>query len=171
MSKKRITTRQLSSKRLPGNTTVNSSHPASLNAPSNEWLTVMAEQASLALWTLGKDDEEIRKQHLAVCDALLNLDPKDEIEAMMVSQMIAAHSATMECFRRAMIPEQSMQSREDNLNHSSKMMRSFSALVDAFNRHRGKNSQRVEVRHVHIHDGGQAIVGMVLPEGGREKNG
>ena len=35
------------------------------------------------------------------------------------------------------------------------------ALVEALNRHRGKGQQKVSVEHVHVHAGGQAIVGAV----------
>jgi hypothetical protein len=36
-------------------------------------------------------------------------------------------------------------------------------LLDALNRHRGKSQQKVTVEHVHVHSGGQAIVGAVGP--------
>lgn len=166
MNRKRTMQPELSTEELSGKNPGASVRPASLNAPSDGWLTMMAEQTAAALWMFGKDEATIKKQQEAICDALLNVDPKDEIEAMMVSQMIAAHSAVMECYRRAMIPEQNMQSREDNLNHAGKMMRAFASLVETFNRHRGKNHQKVEVRHVHVHDGGQAVVGMVTRGGG-----
>ena len=43
----------------------------------------------------------------------------------------------------------------------------------ALNRHRGKGQQKVTVEHVHVHQGGQAIVGHVehKREGGQEKKG
>lgn len=37
--------------------------------------------------------------------ALAAIGPRDELEAMMAAQLIAAHNA-MECYRRAMLPEQ-----------------------------------------------------------------
>jgi hypothetical protein len=33
--------------------------------------------------------------------------------------------------------------------------------AEALNRHRGKGQQKVTVEHVHVHAGGQAVVGMV----------
>jgi hypothetical protein len=39
-------------------------------------------------------------------------------------------------------------------------------LLDALNRHRGKGQQKVTVEHVHVHSGGQAIVGAVKTGGG-----
>jgi hypothetical protein len=39
--------------------------------------------------------------------------PKDELEGMMAAQLIAAHNAAMECYRRAMISEQSFEGRRE----------------------------------------------------------
>ena len=36
----------------------------------------------------------------------------------------------------------------------------------SLNRHRGKGQQKVTVEHVHVHEGGQAIVGNVESPGG-----
>ena len=63
-----------------------------------------------------------------------------------------------------MIPEQTFEGRRENLNQGNKLSRSYAALVEALNRHRGKGPQKVTVEHVHVHEGGQAIVGNV--EGG-----
>ena len=68
----------------------------------------------------------------------------------------------MECFRRAMISEQSHEGRQSNLSHAGKLSRTYALLLEALNRHRGKaKHQRVTVEHVHVHAGGQAIVGAV----------
>jgi hypothetical protein len=44
---------------------------------------------------------------------------------------------------------------------TNKLSRTYAALVDALNRHRGKGQQKVTVEHVHVHAGGHAIVGSV----------
>ena len=47
--------------------------------------------------------------------------------------------------------------------------RSFATLLEALNRHRGKGQQKVTVEHVHVHSGGQAVVGVVEPAGGGDR--
>jgi hypothetical protein len=79
---------------------------------------------------------------------------------MIAAQLIAAHNATMECYRRAM-NEQTFESRRENLSQANKLSRTYAVLLDALNRHRGKGQQKVTVEHVHVHSGGQAIVGAV----------
>ena len=56
-------------------------------------------------------------------------------------------------------------SRSD-LTQANKLSRTYAALVEALNRHRGKGQQKVTVEHVHVHAGGQAVVGAVAAEGG-----
>ena len=75
----------------------------------------------------------------------------------------------MECYRRAMIEDQSFEGRRENLNQVSKLSRTFSELLDTLNRHRGKGQQKVTVEHVHVHSGGQAVVGMLGPPGGGDQ--
>src|SRR5262245_23962196 len=67
----------------------------------------------------------------------------------------------MECYRRAMLAEQTFEGRRENLNQANKLSRSYAVLVEALNRHRGKGQQKVTVEHVHVHSGGQAVVGVV----------
>jgi hypothetical protein len=56
--------------------------------------------------------------------------------------------------------------RRENLNQANKLTRSYATLVEALDRHRGKGQQHVTVEHVHVHQGGQAIVGAVTQGGG-----
>jgi hypothetical protein len=79
----------------------------------------------------------------------------------MAAQLIASHSAAMESNRRAMIGEQTFEGLRENLNRTNKLSRSLAVLLDVLNRHRGKGQQKVTVEHVHVHHGGQAIVGAV----------
>jgi hypothetical protein len=55
-----------------------------------------------------------------------------------------------------------------NLSFANKLTRTSVQLVSAINSHRGKGEQKMTVEHVHIHRGGQAIVGQV--GAGVEKN-
>ena len=76
----------------------------------------------------------------------------------------------MECYRRAMLGEQTFEGHRENLSQANKLSRTYTVLLDALNRHRGKGQQKVTVEHVHVHAGGQAVVGMVeTPGGGARK--
>ena len=79
--------------------------------------------------------------------------------------MVAAHNAAMECFRRAMIPGQTLAGRQTSLGQANKLTRSFATLLQTLDKHRGKGDQTVRVEHVHVYPGGQAIVGAVSGSG------
>jgi hypothetical protein len=130
------------------------------------WNDILAGQTINSLWIGHSSPEERDKQCVATVAALHGIKPGDELEGMLAAQMLAAHNAAMESFRRAMLPEQTAGGRQDNLNAANKLTRSFATLLDALNKHRGKGQQKVTVEHVHVHNGGQAIVGNVEGAGG-----
>ena len=47
----------------------------------------------------------------------------------MAAQLIAAHNAAMECYRRAMIGEQTFEGRRENLNQANKLSRTYATLA------------------------------------------
>ncbi len=94
--------------------------------------------------------------------------PRDAVEGMLAIQMVTAqHSAAMRYLRLASSRGQSFQGAESNINRATKLMRTYTAQIEALNRHRSKARQTMIVKHVHVHEGGQAIVGNVAEgEGG-----
>jgi hypothetical protein len=136
---------------------------------SYEWNLLIAKQTLSSAWYDNSDPEHAEKQHKAILASLVGLQPADELEGMLASQLIASHNAAMECYRRAMISEQTVEGRSENLNQANKLSRTYATLVEGLNRHRGKGQQKVTVEHVHVHNGGQAIVGNVEGGGLRTK--
>jgi len=136
---------------------------------SDHWNNVLANQTLNTLWLAHASDEARERQYRAIAAALVGIGPKDEIEGMIGAQLLAAHNAAMECYRRAMLSEQTFEGRRENLNQASKLSRTYTALLEVLNRHRGKGQQKVTVEHVHVHAGGQAVVGMVETPGGGDQ--
>jgi len=128
---------------------------------SDNWNNILANQAMQSLWVKNSSAEDRDKQLSATVAALMGIAPKDVLEGMMAAQLVAAHNAAMECYRRAMIGEQTFEGRRENLSQANKLSRTYAALLEALNSHRGKGQQKVTVEHVHVHAGGQAVVGMV----------
>jgi hypothetical protein len=136
---------------------------------SDDFNTVVPCQVLNALWLQG-DAEARQRQFAAAGAALFGIKPADEIEGMLAAQMVATHNAAMECFRRAMLREQTFEGRRENLTQANKLTRSYAMLLETLNRNRGKGQQKVTVEHVHVHSGGQAIVGAVQGGGVATKN-
>ena len=88
---------------------------------------------------------------------------------MIAAQAMAAHHASMECSRRAMVPDQPFEAAQGLRKAAANASRVFIELLAAFDRQRGKGGQQVvRVEHVHVHPGGQAVVGNIAAAtGGR----
>jgi hypothetical protein len=97
--------------------------------------------------------------------AVTGIGAADEIEGMLATQMVATHAAAITLLRRLKGSE-TIPQQDSNGNLAVKLLRTFAAQVEALQRHRGKGQQKVTVEHVHVHAGGQAIVGSVTPAGG-----
>ncbi|QTH20814.1 hypothetical protein HRJ34_21200 [Rhizorhabdus wittichii] len=112
----------------------------------------------------GKDDVAVNAA-LAMIQAI---GPKDELEAALAVQMAAAHALSLKAAGWANRTENIVAATAGG-NLSVKMMRTFTAQIEALARLRGKGQQTVRVEHVTVQPGAQAIVGDVhqhLPGGG-----
>ncbi len=90
--------------------------------------------------------------------------PRDEVEGMLAAQMAAIHNATMKLASR--INRTDIIQQYDSASRSlNQLSRTFAAQVEALTRYRSGGQQKMTVEHVHVHDGGQAIVGNVSHEG------
>jgi hypothetical protein len=137
----------------------------------DDWNNLVANQAMNSAWYPSKMDAEQRKKmQFGLLCFLSDVEPKDELEGLLASQLLASHNAAMECYRRAMLPEQTFEGRRENLSQANKLSRTHATLLEALNRHRGKGQQKVTVEHVHVHEGGQAIVGNMEGGGMRTKS-
>ena len=97
-------------------------------------------------------------QAIAMLDELR---PQGGAEAMLAAQMVAVHDTAMKCLARANLEGQTFEGRELNLKHAAKLTRIYAQQVETLAKHQRKGRQTVIVEHVHVHKGGQAIVGTV----------
>lgn len=131
----------------------------------------LRQQVFNSTWLGNKTGQEKNERLISGVMAMTGIKPQDEMEGMLAAQMVALHNASMECFRRAMIADQSFEGRQQSLTQGNKLSRSYAALMESLDRHRGKRTteQKVTVEHVNVHSGGQAIVGNVNSPGGGVK--
>jgi hypothetical protein len=125
------------------------------------------------------NDEEQRKavkqQAEESNDLLRSLDADEPMKAMLATQIAAIHELQQKEFLFAsqiLAPEK----RQYHINAVAKLSNVFIQQVALMQKLQGKGQQRVTVEHVHVHEGGQAIVGNVGActgggaTGGKEKN-
>jgi len=95
--------------------------------------------------------------------------PRDQLEAMLAAQMAAVHMATM-TFARRLAHGETIPQQDSAERAFDKLARTFASQLEALNRHRGKGQQKVIVEHVHVHAGGQAVVGTIETPGGGDRS-
>ncbi|ARJ67440.1 hypothetical protein WV31_18100 [Magnetospirillum sp. ME-1] len=87
------------------------------------------------------------------------ISPNDPTEAMLAAQMIASHQLAMNCFTRAMLPDQSFEARHANLRQGAKLSRLYADQMQALAKYRNRGQQTVRVEHVTVN--GHANFGTV----------
>jgi hypothetical protein len=93
---------------------------------------------------------------------LHGLEPRDQTEGTLFAQMAGTHNLIMEYMRRAIFPGQHLEAGEDYTNRACKLMSIFLRQIETLQKYRGKSTQqKVIVEHVHVEEGGKAIVGNV----------
>jgi hypothetical protein len=108
------------------------------------------------------EDEDL----LVTMSMLEGIAPRDGLEGMLAAQMVAVHNAAMTQLRRAEHVT-TLDGEKQAHGQAVKLLRTFTAQLEALNRYRGKGQQKVTVEHVHVNSGGQAIVGNVEHRKGR----
>lgn len=108
--------------------------------------------------------EAAYNEHLAM---MAELKPQDAFEGMLVSQMSVTYIQALDCMRMAADKKEYSKIYERLQNQGIKLMRLYNYQLETLDKHRNKGRQKMTVEHVHVHPGGQAIVGNVTQgEGG-----
>lgn len=84
--------------------------------------------------------------------------PKDEIEAALAVQMACKHTAAMAVLAKLDVAFANEQRVAAFGSAAARLMRAYVAQVEVLRRLRNGGQQYVRVEHVHINDGGQAVI-------------
>ena len=84
--------------------------------------------------------------------------PKDEIEAALAVQMACKHTAAMAVLAKLDVAFANEQRVAAFGSGAARLMRAYVAQVEVLRRLRNGGQQYVRVEHVHINDGGQAVI-------------
>jgi hypothetical protein len=139
------------------------------NTLSDEFAEVMLGKLITALRPGPFDylDEATLNAAIAI---ISSINPQTEFAAFIAVQIVATGFGGLKFLRQS-------QHHMDEIyidvygGYAAKLLRLQLDLVQALNRHQGGNKQTMEVRHVHIHAGGQGVVGIFNAAGEREGDG
>jgi hypothetical protein len=131
---------------------------------------LLAQAITATHLPFGQSNDSLNERFAAA--AVRSLGPRDVLEALLSVQMVQTHNLAVEYLRRAAIKDQTTVGIELYTNFANRLLRTYVAQVEALKTYRSKGEQKVEVKHVHVHPGGQAIVGAVshAARGAGDKN-
>jgi len=96
----------------------------------------------------------------AAIAAIGEMRPQGPVEAQLTVQMVALHDQCMEMIEGAKVAS-SPERKGVYLNLAIKLSRAYANSVDSLRKYQQKGQHKMTVEHVHVHEGGQAIVGNV----------
>ncbi len=90
--------------------------------------------------------------------------PQNEIEGALAVQMACTHAAAMTALSRT--ASAGYRTASAHATTAAALMRSFTTQIEALRRIRSSNVHSLQVGHVQINDGGQAVIGTVAVQVG-----
>lgn len=98
--------------------------------------------------------------------AMHELSPRDALEGMLCSQIVALDAQGMRYLARAESDENWLCHTEAAVNMAIKLLRLKNETIEALTRYRRKGEQKVVVQHIQMNDQSKAIIGDVSQQGG-----
>jgi hypothetical protein len=124
---------------------------------------LVGQAGAMQVWSRLEADNELLQ---AAVDLLSELQPKNVTEALLAIQMIGVHHAACLFLKRATLEGQTFAGADAGVLRATRLMRLFNEQLEAMQKLKGKiGQQRVTVEHVHVNQGGQAIVGAITAPG------
>jgi len=129
-------------------------------------------QAAHALWAPADQSEAERRAGVqAAVAALKGLAPRDALEGLLATQMVAVHNTAMECLRRAQAEGQTGDGRDRSLRQAVRLADLYARQAETLDRRRGRAPHSIRVEQVTVEAGGQAVVGAVNMAGPAQVDG
>ena len=142
----------------------------SLPATTRAALKALAGRILAQLQSLQIGEPVLENRLGLAVDVLAELRPTSALESLLAVQMFGTHQAAILFLRNAVAEDQSPEGRDAHLARSTKLMGLFLQQLEALQKLKGKaTQQKVTVEHLHIHEGGKAIVGAVSTCGQAEE--
>ena len=103
----------------------------------------------------------------AISSAFIEMKPKNPLEAMLISQMITCFQQGQHILYKVNESDNGLSPNALKTYHNLALrhMRTFAALMEAYNKNRSGGKQVMEIRHITVERGGQAIIGNVNKKG------
>lgn len=103
----------------------------------------------------GYDEDQQTK---VLCELLHEMKPQNAVEGMLCAQLAVLHFQGMQCLGSAENADWRPHT-EQELNFAVKLLKLQHETIEVLMKYRRKGEQRVVVQHMHVNEGGKAVVG------------
>jgi hypothetical protein len=126
--------------------------------------------AQLAASQIYPQIQEMGTSIITTVESMKEMRPQNATEGMLAVQMIATNDAALMFLNRSTQEGQNNEIVDANVLRATRLMRVFVQQAEVMQKLKGKaGPQPVSVDQVHVHQGGQAIVGSVNTAGEERK--
>ena len=130
-------------------------------------MQVTAILGNMQFWSQPKTTNEGLLMAIAL---LTELRPQSHLEALLAVQMVGTFQAGTKLLASSLEAGQTLEHVEWKMRAATDLMRLYTEQLEAMAKLKGKSTQqKVIVEHVHVYEGGQAIVGAVQGSGSRTR--
>jgi hypothetical protein len=125
----------------------------------DDWNNWLASRTSGALPVSQKDEASVIAATTAVYSGMIDLKPTDPIEGILISQLVIAHQASLEMYRRAWaLSSEYFEARTKYLALADKAARTVASLTERLDHHRNRGQQKIVVQHTTTVNADQALI-------------
>ena len=118
----------------------------------------LAEQAATTQRLPTADVKSYLELGASAVAALGELAPANAIEAMLATQMVASHNASLDLLRLAVSGGQDGRVIEERTRQYARVSDVFLRQLDRFQRQRGRQRQTIRIEHVRVVEDGKVTV-------------
>ncbi len=119
----------------------------------------LARQAATCQWLPRDLDAAARAARAtSAIAALKELAPGNAVEALLATQMVAAHNASLDLLRRALSNDLPERTIEERTRQYARLSEVFLRQLDRFVRQRGRQRQTIRIEHVRVVEDGKVTV-------------
>jgi hypothetical protein len=134
--------------------------PVALSGTGNRPLAQrLAEQVAACQWLppeLGREGQA--QQATAAIATLKELAPAGAVEALLATQIVASHNASLDLLQRAMWHAMPARIIEERTRQYARLSEVFLKQLDRFTRQRGRQRQTIRIEHVRVVEDGKVTV-------------
>ncbi len=125
----------------------------------DQWNKRLLGLVTKALPVNQEKTEAVSRAGSAVMAGVVDMNPSDPIEGMLISQLVVANEAALSMYQRAWAcpPDHYFEAHTKYLQLADKASRTVAMLTERLDQHRGRGQQQITVKHVTV-NADQALV-------------